>query len=73
MRTIGAIRSAARAPRRDLLPRLREHLDRAHADDHVRIELPEFSWPWRLAALAAACVPFVVPEPLRFLAASGLL
>ena len=73
MRTIRAIRNAARAPRRDLLPQLRMRLDGAPADDRVRIELPAFSWPWRIAALAAACVPFVVPEPLRFLAASGLL
>ena len=27
----------------------------------------------RVARIAAACVPFVVPEPLRFLAASGLI
>lgn len=73
MRTIGAIRKAARAPRHDLAARLRARLDHAHADDCVRIVLPAFSWPWRLAAIAAACVPFVVPEPLRFLAASGLL
>lgn len=73
MRTIRAIRNAARAPHRDLLPQLRVRLDGAPADDRVRIELPPFSWPWRIAALAAACVPFVVPEPLRFLAASGLL
>lgn len=73
MRTIGTIRDAARAPRRDLLPRLRARLGDAQTDDRVRIELPAFSWPWRIAALVAAGVPFVVPEPLHFLAASGLL
>lgn len=73
MPTIRDIRHASRAPRRDLLPLLRARLDAARDDDRVRIELPAFTWPWRVAALAAACVPFVVPEPLRFLAASGLI
>jgi hypothetical protein len=39
----------------------------------VRLELPAFSWPWRIATAAAAAVPFLVPEPVRFLVASGLL
>ena len=73
MRTMEAIRKAALAPRRNLLPHLRARLDRAHADDRVRLELPAFSWPWRVAALAAVSVPLLVPDPVRFLAASGLL
>ena len=73
MRIIGIVRTAARAPERDLLPRLRAGLVAPQADDRVQLDLPEFTWPWRIAALAAVCVPFVVPEPLRFLAASGLL
>lgn len=73
MSTIRSIRQASRAPRRDLLPLLRARLGDARGDERVHIELPAFTWPWRVAALAAACVPFVVPEPLRFLEASGLL
>jgi hypothetical protein len=73
MWTIGVIREASRAPRRSLLPHLRARLDRALEDDRVRIELPAFSWPWRVAALAVVSVPLLVPDPVRFLAASGLL
>lgn len=73
MRTLGIVRNAARAPRRDLLPVLRARVADSRTNDRVRLELPAFTWPWRLAALVAAGVPFVVPEPLRFLAASGLL
>jgi hypothetical protein len=73
MRTIGIVRTAARAPRCDLLPRLRAGLALPQADERVQLALPAFTWPWRIAALAAVCVPFVVPDPLRFLAASGLL
>lgn len=73
MRAVALIRNASRSPRCDLLPRLRARLAGGPADGRVHLELPAFSWPWRIAALAAACVPFVVPEPLRFLAASGLI
>lgn len=73
MSTIRSIRQASCAPRRDLLPLLRARLAAAQSEDRVHLELPAFTWPWRVAALAAACVPFVVPEPLRFLAASGLI
>jgi hypothetical protein len=73
MRTIGLIRAAARGHERDLLPRLRARLADARSDERVRLELPAFSWPWRIATAAAAAVPFLVPEPVRFLVASGLL
>jgi|EndMetStandDraft_7_1072992.scaffolds.fasta_scaffold5553587_1 hypothetical protein len=73
MRTLGIVRAAARAPQRDLLPRLRAGIALPHAHERVQLELPAFTWPWRIAALAAVSVPFVVPDPLRFLAASGLL
>ena len=73
MRTLGIVRNAARAARGDLLPVLRARLAGSGTDDRVRLELPAFTWPWRVAAFAAAAVPFLVPEPLRFLAASGLL
>lgn len=73
MRTLGIVRETSRAPRGDLLPVLRARLADSRTDDRVRLDLPAFTWPWRVAAFAAAGVPFVVPEPLRFLAASGLL
>jgi len=73
MRTLGIVRKAARSPRRELLPELRARVAQSRADDRVRLELPAFTWQWRIATAAAAGVPFVVPEPLRFLAASGLL
>jgi hypothetical protein len=73
MRTIGLIRAATRPHEHDLLPRLRARIAASGADERVRLELPEFSWPWRLATAAAASVPFLVPEPVHFLVASGLL
>lgn len=73
MRTIGLIRAAARPHEHDLLPRLRARMAVRETKDRVRLELPAFSWPWRIATAAAAAVPFLVPEPVRFLAASGLL
>jgi len=81
MRTIGLIRAAARGDERDLLPRLRAGLAAARrsegtlacADERVRLELPAFSWSWRLATAGALAFPFVAPEPLRLLVASGLL
>ena len=73
MRTIGLIRAATRGHERDLMPRLRARIAESGSDERVRLELPEFSWPWRVATAAAASLPFLVPEPVRFLAASGLL
>jgi hypothetical protein len=70
MRTLGLIRAAAPPPH-DLWPRLRMRL--AEADETVRLELPEFGWSWRLAATGAVLVPVLVPDPLLFLTASGLL
>jgi len=73
VRAIGLIRAAAHAPRHDLTPRLRARLAESRDDEPVRLELPAFSWPWRFAAGVALALPFVVPDPVRFLAASGLL
>ncbi|HEY8518419.1 MAG TPA: hypothetical protein VIS07_23140 [Candidatus Binatia bacterium] len=72
MRTLGMIR-AATPPPPDLTPRLRARLRELKANERVTLELPEFGWGWRLAALVAVATPLLVPEPLRFLAASGLL
>lgn len=73
MRTLGLIRQAARRRERDLGPELRARLATAAADESVRLEVPAFTWPWRLAAAAGLAAPFLVPEPVRFLVASGLL
>lgn len=70
MRTLGLIHGATPAPPHDLWPRLRERL--AEADERVRLELPAFTWQWRLVAAGAVAAPLLVPEPLRFLTASGL-
>jgi len=70
MRTLGLIRTGTPEPPRDLWPRMRARL-RA-AEERVRLDLPAFSWRWRLIAAAAVVLPLVVPEPLRFLSASGL-
>jgi hypothetical protein len=71
MRTLGLIRAGTPAPSHDLWPRLRARL-RA-ADERVLLELPELTWRWRLVAAAAIALPVFLPEPLRFLTASGLL
>ena len=70
MRTLGLIRSGTPAPGRDLWPRLRARLDR---DEHVTLRLPAIGW-LEVAALAVAVGTLaVVPDPLRFLTACGLL
>lgn len=61
---------AATPPPRDLWPRLRARL--AAEDERITLEMPAFTWPWRLAAAATAATPFFVPQPVRFLTASGL-
>jgi hypothetical protein len=69
------IHAATPEPAHDLWPRLRERLREhdAPADEHVPLVVPEFTWRWRLVAAAALVLPLLVPEPLRFLAAAGLL
>jgi hypothetical protein len=70
MRTLGLIRAAAPNPPRDLWPRLRARL--CENEVRVALELPAFTWPWRVAVAAAVALPLTVPEPLRFLTASSL-
>jgi len=75
MRTRARIRAATPPPAHDLWPRLRARL-RAHdapADEPVPLELPRFTWRWALVAAGAAAVPLLLPEPLRFLTAAGVL
>jgi hypothetical protein len=71
MRTLGLIRAATPPPPHDLWPRLRARL--RDAENRVALDLPAFGWGWRLVAAAAVGLPLVVPEPLRFLSAAGLL
>lgn len=71
MRTLALIRAAARRHEPDLWPRLAARI--AAAEERVAVELPAFTWRWQLVALGAAALPFLVPEPVRFLVASGLL
>jgi len=73
MRTRGLIRAASRAHEPDLWPVRRARLAEGRAGERVMLELPAFTWPWRLVAATAVAIPFFVPEPVRFLAASGLL
>lgn len=74
MRMRELIRAGTPPPAHDLWPRLRARLaERADADERVTLELPAFTWSWRLVAAAAVALPLLVPDPLRFLAAAGLL
>ena len=70
MRTIGLIRLGAPDPPRDLWPRLRARL---RDDEVVRLRLPALGWLEVAAAAAALGVLLVVPDPVRFLSACGLL
>jgi hypothetical protein len=71
MRTIGLIERAAADDRGDLWLRLQARLD----DDREAVRIPVPAVGWRdAAALAVALGALaVVPDTLRFLAASGML
>lgn len=69
MSTLRLIRAAVPPPR-DLWPRLQARL---LDDDRITLELPAFTWPWRIAAAVTAAAPFLVPQPVRFLTAAGVL
>lgn len=75
MRTRELIRAGTPPPAHDLWPRLRAQLVAGAdgADERVTLELPAFTWSWRLVALGALALPLLVPEPLLFLSAAGLL
>jgi hypothetical protein len=64
------IRRAGGDPTRDLWPRLRQRLA---AEDRVEVRMPAFTWGMVVAGAVAAALLLLVPEPLRLLAASGLL
>jgi hypothetical protein len=69
MRALGLIRQATAAPRHDLWPRLRARLA---DDEHVALRMPAFGWHEATALVLAVGIVVVVPDPLSFLAASGI-
>ena len=70
MRTLGLIRSATPPPGRDLWPRLRTHLD---DDERVSVRLPALGWRETTAVAVALGTLALVPDPVGFLVACGLL
>ena len=71
MRTLGVIRNASPPPRRDLWPRFRARL--RDDDEPVRLRMPAFGWVEATAVVVALGTVAVVPDPVRFLTACGLL
>jgi hypothetical protein len=70
MRTLGLIRRASTGPPRDLWPRLRAGLA---DDDVVALRFPAVGWPEATALAVAVGALVLVPDPVRFLSACGLL
>jgi hypothetical protein len=71
MRTLGVIQRGSPEPPCDLWPRLQVRLrDEGEA---VRVPLPALGWREAAALAAALGTLAIVPDPLRFLAASGIL
>jgi hypothetical protein len=70
MRTRGVIRTATPEPPHDLWPRLRARLC---DDEMVRLRLPALGWREALAVSVALVTLVLVPDPVRFLTACGLL
>jgi hypothetical protein len=71
MRTLGLIRSASSEPPRDLWPRLRARL--REEEEIVRLLPPALGWREASALAVALGTLLLVPDPLGFLVASGLL
>ena len=70
MRTLGLIRRGTPAASHDLWTQLEARMH--PADDVVRVALPALGWPEAAALAVAIGTVAVVPDPLRFLVASGL-
>jgi len=70
MRTLGLIRHGTPGPSRDLWPALRARLG---ADEVVVLRLPALGWIEATAIAVAVGTIALVPDPVRFLAACGLL
>ena len=70
MRTRGLIRAATPEPH-DLWPRLRTLLE--EGDELVHLRVPPLGWREAIAAAVAVGTLVVVPDPVHFLTACGLL
>jgi len=70
MRTLGVIRRGTPEPPRDLWPRLRARLQ---DDEVLRLRFPAVGWLEAAALALAVGTLAVVPDPVRFLSACGLL
>jgi len=70
MRTLGLIRRGTPGPSRDLWPGLRASLD---ADDVLVLRVPALGWLEATAVAVAVGTLALVPDPVRFLSACGLL
>jgi len=71
MRTLGLIHRGTPEPPHDLWPRLRARL--REEDDVVRVPVPALGWREEAALAVVLGTVAVVPDPLGFLAASGIL
>jgi len=71
MRTLGLIRRATPAPDHDLWTRLQTRL--RERDEVVRVSFPRVGWGEVAALAAVIAIIAVVPDPLGFLVASGML
>jgi hypothetical protein len=71
MSTLDVIRRGTPDPPHDLWPRLRARL--AEREDLVPVQIPALGWSGMAALAAAAATLLVVPDPLAFLAASGIM
>lgn len=70
MRTLGVIRRGTPEPPHDLWPRLRARL---RDDEVLLLRLPALGWLEAAAVVVAVGTLAVVPDPVRFLSACGLL
>jgi len=71
MAMLDVIRRGTPDPPHDLWPRLRARLE--EQDDVVRLRIPSLGWAGVAALAAALATLWIVPDPLAFLAASGIL
>jgi hypothetical protein len=70
MRTLGLIRRGTPASSHDLWTELEARLH--EADALVRVSMPALGWREGAALAVAVGIVAVVPDPLRFLVASGV-
>jgi hypothetical protein len=71
MRTRELIRQGTPTTTHDLWPRLNARL--RDDDDRIRVSLPALGWREATALAVAFGIVALVPDPLRFLIASGIL